>query len=653
MKNINAMKTIRDILSVALREIMERKMVFAVAIVLGMVPFLWLLFATDAIGPKIIERNDVGLIGAIATFCFSTVFAVIIGASVIGRDMVERRLSFLFVRPISAFSIWAGKIAGGMALLYASSALVLLPSVLAFGRAGSPLAREASGILEFFIFTMFLMMVGSVLGVIFRSKSTWLALDLVAAPVSMILIVLAAGELFLLFFNTYRGWAPPKPFVEVLVVFVTVTLMIASAASVIFGRTDIKRAHRATSLSLWGMTLLGVLTFGGYCQWVVSASPEDLVSFYGGINAAPNSDWVAFGGDAQRRAIHPSFLVNTKTGKYHRLSVYPAFDVAYSNNGKWAGWLAMSGFVKPRAEVVLLELDRPDAEPIKTGITFADGVGLAFSDDGTRLVTVGDKLITVFELPSRKEINSVFVGENGFYTRKIYFQDADHMRVYRTKNELNVNVADNRTHMEILEIDLSTKKTEVVGKLTVPYGFLNTSFNGERIISFNNSTVNGHVTLYNGRTGEKIADLGTSKDAGTAKFLSDGRIIHTTMGTANNLLRVLSDSGVEERAIDFGADIITLGGEVAPGQLIVSLAKDRESRNARIALVDLATGKYEIKTEGFAPIYDFAAAYGQGSVKRTPGSEATKLFQAPDGSIIRYDALTGERRVIEAAGTDN
>ena len=94
-----------------------------------------------------------------------------------------------------------------------------------------------------------------------------------------------------------------------------------------------------------------------------------------------------------------------------------------------------------------------------------------------------------------------------------------------------------------------------------------------------------------------------------------------------------------------------MGGEVAAGKLVVAASGDSEDRTHRtIFLVDLSTGEVRKVGERLFPISYFWW-YSNINLRPEPGSEGTKLFYGPDGSLVHFDALTGERRVI-LAGKD-
>src|SRR5262249_8806821 len=92
---------------IARRELTEKRFVFLTAIAFAalalIVPFLPGVHPSE-------RRNAI----AMASIMFSTGFtiglAAILGSNLIGRELSEGRLSFYFAKPLSAASIWFGKV---------------------------------------------------------------------------------------------------------------------------------------------------------------------------------------------------------------------------------------------------------------------------------------------------------------------------------------------------------------------------------------------------------------------------------------------------------------------------------------------------------------------------------------------------------------
>src|SRR6185503_8406575 len=65
--------------------------------------------------------------------------AFFLGQSLVGEELASGRLAYWFARPISPWSIWGGKLAGGLLVAASLAASILLP---AYGSAVDPSLAE-------------------------------------------------------------------------------------------------------------------------------------------------------------------------------------------------------------------------------------------------------------------------------------------------------------------------------------------------------------------------------------------------------------------------------------------------------------------------------------------------------------------------------
>jgi len=117
-------------IAIARREIGERSFVFIAAVVLTIAPALALIVPRGTFHDRL---SAFALLSVIVAVGFTGGLSTILGVSLVGRELTEKRLSFYFSRPIGAVSIWFGKVAGALALIVASFAVILLPARLAGG----------------------------------------------------------------------------------------------------------------------------------------------------------------------------------------------------------------------------------------------------------------------------------------------------------------------------------------------------------------------------------------------------------------------------------------------------------------------------------------------------------------------------------------
>jgi hypothetical protein len=243
-----------SMMTVAAREIRARKLVFFTAPAWGvLVAFL---------GGLHHDRTAVVTASAICALVFGVVMSLVIGAAV-GRELAERRLSFYFSRPISAPAIWGGKFLGGLAVVMASQLLVLFPTLIVFGI----VADDFISISIALALSIGLLPLGIVGGIAMRSKSLWVGIDMTVLVGSCLL---ARWAFMILDPRAEYGMSPF--FLKISAVgaaVATLILVVASAAAVMVGRCELRRAHRAASLvmlSLLPIAAAGVL----WAHWFVA-----------------------------------------------------------------------------------------------------------------------------------------------------------------------------------------------------------------------------------------------------------------------------------------------------------------------------------------------------------------------------------------------
>jgi ABC-type transport system involved in multi-copper enzyme maturation permease subunit len=109
---------------IASRELRDRSRLFLIAAVMAVVPFLVALM---------LRRDRQMGMAAVALFlgvAYSGGLALMLGVSTIGRELTEKRLSFLFARPVSPAAIWFGKAAAAFLVCLGRS----VPQARAVGR---------------------------------------------------------------------------------------------------------------------------------------------------------------------------------------------------------------------------------------------------------------------------------------------------------------------------------------------------------------------------------------------------------------------------------------------------------------------------------------------------------------------------------------
>jgi hypothetical protein len=637
---------VKGLLAVTRREIVERRNVWVAAGVASLIPIVFPLVPG-------MQDEPAAEVQAITAFALAGAFcaglAIVLGASVVGRELVDRRLGFYFSRPLSAFAIGAGKFFGALLLMFGSASLVLLPATL-LGRAALLQPTEtlpivllvaAASVLALFVI--------HALGLWFRSRSLLFLLDWALAGVTAVVVAAAFRALAREHATEALGLGLSGLAVAVFAGFVA-----GAFASVARGRTEIRAAHRALSTTLWGILLTGTLLFALYSRWVLAAAPRDLVAVEE-IDAAPRGSWVKVSGTARGRGNYrPTFLLNTATGVSRELEQPGgSWPLAFSRDGKRAVWLEGTG--QPPFALHTLDLENPSGKPIRTKLLIGSRwISLSLSPDGKRIATLGRQggathpLVSVYEIESGRLIGSAPVATVG----QLFFATTDVVRVYSSANQPREEQRD----VVIAEFDVSARRIGTTGRIEGVSGavFLHGEPSGRRILV--HESRKKQIRLHDGRTGSSIAVLssGAAISSRRAEFLSDGRIAVAEAGADGARLRILGPEGEEEKTVPLGpGGSIGLGGEASSGKIIVVVrpAPGVGAFDSRILLVDVSTGEVRRIADGLFPVsaHTWWLA-GDPTSSPAPGSESVKLFFGPGYSIVRLDPFTGERRTLVPGG---
>jgi len=605
----------KGFLAVFERELAERRLLAAMGLGFGIVAVvLPLLPGFQRTGSTLAELRG-GLAFAVALL-LSALTAVYLGGSILASDLVERRLGFYFARPLSGWALWSGKIAAAVVLTFGTGLLALLPAVLFGGdlslagywslnRMGQP-----EGFFNVGVGLLFLLFAANAVSVMVRSRSPWIAADMGALILVWAVLWSAWYRLVLAGVvdlarkpqgvdSVARAWA-------VWVWGPLAALAAAGAAQVLLGRTDLRRAHRALSATLWSLLLALGIASQVFTLWMVSAGPGDLAGVTQAVAApAGSSPWIAITGPAMNRSgYNPGFLYNVDSGRVVRAgfglaSRWWEAPVRISADGRRAVWLEYQE--RPFSSPLVLhrlDLDRPGARPVATAISY-QGIyqsmpkGFALSPDGRRIAAVRDDRLTVDDVATGRLLASVRL-TGDLWSSRPAFVGPDHIRLYQfaaRPSPPKPPFTPLDYDLDISELDLATGMMATTGRLSGVRGFVGIpSPNGSRIIM----RTRDQLQLHDARTGEPLAVLGASKKA-SASFLSGGRIAVTNPSALGGALelRVLAPDGVAElRRFRFeNAKELIPVDQPSPGSLRVVTSGTEDPRSPwEVRLLDLETG---------------------------------------------------------------
>ena len=641
----------RGLLAVAERELRERKMVLAAALVGGLLPLAIPLLPWLS---RHSARETRGVTALVVAASFGVGLALAFGASMIARDLRERRLGFYFARPLSAAAIFFGKLVAGLLLVLGAIALALLPATVLGSIPGVllPPGMAGSAIALTVLAGAFLLLVAHAAAVSLGSRSPLALLD-VALLIAVAAVVVSASNRLATHLASTALMRGSFAFDAVALA----GLVMAGFAQVSLGRTDPRRGHRALSLTLWSTLGAAAVAFAAYGAWVLAASPNDLRSV-DGFELATRGNWLAISGRAWGRGDYqPVFLLQTASGRFVRVGAGGPWmrGATFSTDGRRAAWLGrQQGNRFAPAEVVTLDLAEPDARPVTTTISIRPGYfdALTLSADGRRLAVREEKTLSVFDLPSEKQLVSVRLPENVANVRS-FFLLAERLRILGWPEPA---AGVERADLRVLELDVAGKRLVETGRIpdVSRMGFfsLRRSGEGDRLVLNERRDGRRTVTLYDGRTGALLAKLTSCEGEGNyqAMFLADGRVVLAEGGQQGTRVRLFSPAGKPDRVFELAAGRrIRLGGEASAGSVVVSVVPERSTRwsDGTAFLVDLTRGTSTPLGRGYQPLASFW--WLGGGEAPEPGSVASRALIGPDGTLSLLDPSgSGFRTLLSA-----
>jgi hypothetical protein len=613
-------------IAIVRREILERRAILYAAAVAALSPLVLPLMRGRSGHDAADLRGGAALLIAAA---FALGFALALGSSLLVPRIASRRIGFDFARPVSGSALWFGSAGAATLLALSSAAIIWFPArLVGTPNLWSELVRDPGlqglSAIGFVLAIPVLFSVVHGVTLAFRSHSPALVLDALLCAAVVIGVAAAVFRL-----PEFLASGPRVGVLFGLAVAAGVAFLAAGLASVSGGRTDIRAAHRAFSTALWTILAAAVVAANLYGIWVMSAGPSAVAANGFWFRPADEGPWIEISGQA--RGARAEFLYDTATGRFERTRTVDWRGPVLSGNGKRAAWVEGGDGGPPSHPLRIRALDDPSAKPVGTRLLI-EGYPtlLELSEDGSRLATWGNGVLAVHDVLSERTLASAKVPLGNQEELRGLFVGPDVFRAYRVGDRA----------IEILQMDASTRKLERLGRIEGLVGrYFVTDASGSRLLKFGRG-----IHLYDGATGALLATLADEADRLRWPWmLPDGRIVMTE---DRSRLRVFDRDGREQSTIALPPDCsaghavskVLIGGEVAPDRLVVGCTDDSAQR--AIWLADLREGSIRKVADGLSPVWTFGA-------RPRLGSDATKLFYGLDQrSLVRFDPLTGERRVI-------
>jgi hypothetical protein len=440
-----------------------------------------------------------------------------LGATFFGRDLSEGRLGFYFERPVRSVAVWLGRFLAVLSLVVLFEGLILIPawlssswgvSILTF--LGWPDGLGIAGWTAIFVAgPAFLLLLAHAVGVMARAKTAWLVLDLLG--------FMSTGVV---------AWLCVRPFVEghfddaLLVVGLALAasalaaLLAAFAVGVHLGRCDLARAHRALSITLWGVVAVTFGAVAAYSAWLSNFGPSELGEFRV-TEVAANGPWIEVEGTSPGHLdVERSFLFSTTDSRW--MPVPPRSYARFSENGQRALLIKERREGKP-GFVSYVDLNGSELEPVDTTIVVDNDADDYLSPSGRYLAIREESVLSVYELDEERLMTAIRLPEDLREDWLQYVGDS----VIRLSDQSG---EPGDWTISIHEVDIGTGAIKQTGLLTVELEYFSRSFSQDSKYAFiksyryPDSSEIGHIVDV--RTGEVIRPI-----EGFWRFLSDGRVL--------------------------------------------------------------------------------------------------------------------------------
>ncbi len=643
------------LLAVAARELRERWLLFPGALASGCFPLVLPAFG--------VEREVMPVVGAVGAILLGVAAGLIAGASMLARDTANGRLGFLFSRPVSWPVIWGGKWLAALVLVVLTGFLAAIPWMVAFplttvgGHHGGSWLRAMSddpqGAVFFFLVIVLAVGLANFGATLFRSRSPWVAADLVLLLATFWATRRYVAPLWL--YGVLIPWGPWSGALALLPL--ALGFVAGSMAQVAVGRTDVRRAHGALSLGFWAVVGLTLVSAASYWAWVRSAGPGDVT--VRAVTPGPAGRWMHVEGSADRSGYYPhAFLIDTARGRYARLpgpnwdrSRFP-MGLQFSADGRAAAVLWSDG---RGAALLLFDLAGPTPRRTEVALESSPpptwGTAFALSPAAKSVFLVHDTGASVFALPSGRRVATTTI-EPGWRPALVRFPAEAEARTWLVPS-MDVPHARGRAEMRVVDLATDGRSRAVTFPLAAAlepswiWRGLVADASGRRLL-----TSDGGVRLRDGATGEPVATLAEGDSRLPALFLADGRIVvGSGAGGASNpkaKLLVFAPDGTKlrESPLELWPWGLAVGPEVAPGRVAVSAFRSPYLAEDTL-VVDVGDGRVVERLSGLRPAMGFWVAP---AVPADAAPTTVHFFRDVEGHVVRIDFATGERKVVVGPG---
>lgn len=615
---------------IASSELRDRSRLFLIAAAMAVVPF----------GAAFAVRENRPLAIAVVATCLAILYAcclaVALGVSTVGRELTEKRLPFLFAKPVSATSIWAGKVAAGLLTAFGVLAIVVLPTYALvhggwndmWGAGWKPIVLNALVLIPVLFFG------GHAASTMFRSRSALVALDFVMFGVMLTALFTMTRPILL-----GRGTDVVEKMLIAVGIAVTAVLAIAPVWQIARGRIDPRRNHASLSTAIWSGVAVVMIAAAAYAVWVISPPLSGILPFT--VEQSPSGRWIAVSGQPPSRGSYRvTFLLDSTSGRRQRVPTQPG-NSHISGDGRTMVWLepdelwptrpASDRAWPPKGTFRLhMQSLEEGARPRATSLTLKDPLRIQLSEDGSRLAVVNMDQLEIYELPSGRLLGAAKGITSNAEWSTLFFAGPDVVRIaqsYRT----------NQLMRRIQEFDLVRRKVTTTAEWPAVrrsekpgvYFFINVTPDGSRIYLGEEGKVR------DAHTGAVLAELPIQPEVDRpTTMLRDGS---TVLIRGAKLLHY-DAKGTLVHEVPLPAAGMDVRGQVGASKLLLSSA--RPDGPLAVSLIDLATGKTAAMLPGYV-----SGSWDNGIIPQYD-EDATLVAMDATRKLVLWDLKTGSKRPL-------
>lgn len=676
----NSSGWLRQLLFLIRQEVREGGRLWAVSLVVGLLPFLApLLPSLSRFSAFEVREAMASVLGGF----FDVVFLIVLGSGFMARDLVEGRLGFFYSRPLAGGTLGIGKLLGAWVVALGCQILLFPGLWLIPWLEGRPLRLLGKGSLQPFVLwadqyfplmaseelptplpwpgvlivcglaVLAILLLIHALTVWLRARSAWLWLDGLAMT--------ACGALCLATVRRLEGvqaFGTMARLERLGFVVLLAALVLALWVQVSQGRTHLVRAHRSFSVTLWPLLLLAALAADGYSRFVVSPEVDDLVRLRY-VESSPDNSWVFLGGPTQfGGGAMAALLLDYEE---HREWYLGGLDItvswlAFSADGSRLAWIRCERLSLPMACEVWSKdlLDKPQP-PQPSGIRYdVYPDALALSPDGQRLAVARGYHLEILDVATARLVSSQRLD--------MHIEEVSFLSPYRLRLSgfLTGPREKSTTEMSLAEVDIEGNRFDVTWDLPNHISASRAHRREDMDLLFYQTLVPPKIALVDAVSGDVKFEQPAER-LYTSRFLDDGRLVLVAHDESSKRLelKVIAPSGEELLQLErLNVEEFSLGGEWSQGRLWLGLDHGSpQTTSDALTTTGLSplegwvlyslqgeTGELRPVEEGLRPL--FLRHMNLSARDAAVGSPATRLFVAAEGSIVWWEPETRRGHVV-------